>query len=77
MSFIRYMPSHLGINLLQGLIPSKLPSKLYSQQSEPQKSQKSYDGPFYLPPQIYKLFSQDAINSFEGLQNTEAINRFH
>ena len=39
--------------------PSKPPFRPHSQQSGPQKPFKRYDGPIYLPPQIFKLFSQD------------------
>ena len=40
------------------------------------KSFKRYDGPIYLPPQIYKLLKQDAMK-YLNPYNTEAINRFH
>ena len=56
--------------------PSKLPFRPQSQQSGPQKSFKRYDGPIYLPPQIFKLLSQDAMKAMKAY-NTEAINRFH
>ena len=36
----------------------------------------TYDGPIFLPPQIYKLFSQDAMKALKAY-NTESINRFH
>ena len=35
-----------------------------------------YDGPIFLPPQIFKLLSQDAMKALKAY-NTEAINRFH
>ena len=35
-----------------------------------------YDGPIFLPPQINKLLSQDAMKALKAY-NTEAINRFH
>ena len=35
-----------------------------------------YDGPIYLPTQIYKLLSQDAMKALKAY-NTEALNRFH
>ena len=38
--------------------PPKPPFRPQSQQSGPQKSLKRYDGPIYLPPQIYKWLSQ-------------------
>ena len=56
--------------------PSRPPFRSQSQQSGPQKPFKRYDGPIYLPPQIYKLLSQDAMKAFKAY-NTEAINRFH
>ena len=48
----------------------------HSQQSGPQKSFKRYDGPIYLPLQIFKLLSQDAMKTLKAY-NTEVINRFH
>ena len=56
--------------------PSKPPFRPQSQQSGPQESFKRYDGPIYLPPQIFKLLSQDAMKALKAY-NTEAINRFH
>ena len=56
--------------------PSKPPFKPHSQQSGPQESLKRYDGPIYLPPQIYKLLSLDAMKALMA-NNTEAINVFH
>ena len=47
-----------------------------SQNSVPTKSIRRYDGPIFLPPQIYKLLSQDAMKALKAY-NTEAINRFH
>ena len=47
----------------------------HSQQSGPQKSFKRYDGPIYLPLQIFKLLSQDAMKTLKAY-NTEVINRF-
>ena len=41
--------------------PSKPPFRPHSQQSGPQESFKRYNGPIYLPPQIFKLLSQDAM----------------
>ena len=37
------------------------PSRPTFRQSGPPKPFKKYDGPIYLPPQIYKFFSQDAM----------------
>ena len=56
--------------------PSEPPFRPQSQQSGPQKSFKIYDGPIYLPPQIFKLLSQDAMKALKSY-NTEALNRFH
>ena len=56
--------------------PSKPPFRPQSQQSGPQKSFKRYDGPIYLPPQIFILLSQDPMKALKAY-NTEAINRFH
>ena len=56
--------------------PSKPPFRAHSQQSGPQKSFKSYDGPINLPPQNFKLLSQDAMKALKAY-NTEASNRFH
>ena len=55
--------------------PSRPPFRPYSQQSG-KKPIKRYDGPIYLPPQIYKLLSQDAMTALKAY-NTEAINRIH
>ena len=56
--------------------PSRPPFRPQSQHSGPQKSIRRYDGPIFLPPQIYKLLSQDAMKALKAY-NTEAINRFH
>ena len=47
-----------------------------SQNSGPQKPIRRYDGPIFLPPQILKLLSEDAMKALNAY-NTEAINRFH
>ena len=47
-----------------------------SQNSGPTKPIRRYDGSIFLPPQIYKLLSQDAIMALKAY-NTEAINQFH
>ena len=47
-----------------------------SQNSGPTKPIRRYDGPIFLPPQIYKLLSQDAMKALKAY-NTEEINRFH
>ena len=56
--------------------PSRPSFRPQSQNSGPTKPIKWYDGPIFLPPQIYKLFSQDAMKALKAY-NTEAINRFH
>ena len=56
--------------------PPKPHFRPQSQQSGPQKSFKMYDGPAYLPPQIFRLLSQDAMKGLKAY-NTEAINWFH
>ena len=56
--------------------PSRLSFKPQSQHSGPTKPIRRYDGPIFLPPQIYKLLSQDAMKALKAY-NTEAINRFH
>ena len=47
-----------------------------SHNSGPTKPIRRYDGPIFLPPQIYKLFSQDAMKALKAYI-TDAINRFH
>ena len=47
-----------------------------SQNSRPTKPIRRYDGPILLPPQIYKLLSQDAMKALKAY-STEAISRFH
>ena len=73
MSFIRYIHFPLGIHLLQGL--AILPDLLLDN-SGPTKPIRRYDGPIFLPPQIYKLLSQDAMKAMKAY-NIEAINRLH
>ena len=55
--------------------PSRPPFRPQSQHSGPTKPIRSYDGPIFLLPQIYKLLSQDAMKAFKAY-NTEAISRF-
>ena len=47
--------------------PPKPPFRHQSHQSGPQKSFKRYEGPVYLPPQIYKLLSQYAMKALKDL----------
>ena len=56
--------------------PSRPSFRPQSQHSGPTKPIRRYDGPIFLPPQIYKLLSQDAMNTLK-VYNTEAICRFH
>ena len=56
--------------------PSRPSFRPQSQHSGPTKPIRRYDGPILLPPQIQKLFSQDAMKTLETY-NTEDINRFH
>ena len=56
--------------------PSRPSFRPQSQHLGPTKPIRRYDGPIFLPPQIYKLLSQDATKALKAY-NTEAINRFH
>ena len=56
--------------------PSRPSFRPQSQHSGPTKPNRRYDGPIFLPPQIYKLLSQDAMKALKAY-NTEALNRFH
>ena len=55
--------------------PSRPLFRLKSQHPGSTKPIRRYDGPIFLPPQIYRLLSEE----LKALQayNTEAINRFH
>ena len=46
--------------------PSRPSFKPQSQHSGPTKPIRRYDGPIFLPPQIYKLLSQDAIKALKA-----------
>ena len=52
--------------------PSRPPFRQQSQNSGPTKPIRRYDGPIFLPPQIYKLLSQDSMKALKAY-NTEAI----
>ena len=70
-------PPTVKLTLLQTAVsPSKPPFRPQSQQSRPKKSFKRYDGPIYLPPQIFKLLSHDAMKALKAYI-TQAIHRFH
>ena len=56
--------------------PSRPPFRPQSQHSRPTKPIRRYDGPIFLPPQIYNLLSEDALKALKSY-NTEAITRFH
>ena len=56
--------------------PSRPSFRPQSQNSGPTKPIRRYDGPIFLPPQIYKFLSKDAMKTLKAY-NTEAINRFH
>ena len=56
--------------------PSRPSLRPQSQNSGPNKPIRRYDGPIFLPPQIYKLLSQDAMKALKAY-NTEPISRFH
>ena len=59
--------------------PSRPSFRPQSQHSGPTKPIRRYDGPIFLPHQIFKLLSQDAMKALMALKayNSEAINRFH
>ena len=56
--------------------PSRPLFRTQSQHSRPTKPIRRYDGPIFLPPQIYKILSEDVIKALKTY-NTEAITRFH
>ena len=56
--------------------PTRPPFRPPSQNSRPTNPIRRYDGPIFLPPQIYRLLSKDALKALKAY-NTEAISRFH
>ena len=56
--------------------PSRPSFRSQSHNSGPTKPIRGYDDPIFLPPQIYKIFCQDAMKALKAC-NTEAISRFH
>ena len=56
--------------------PSRPSFRPQSQHSGPTKPIRRYDGPIFLPPQIYKLLNQDAMKALKAY-NTDANHRFH
>ena len=56
--------------------PSRPSSRSQPHNSGPTKPIRRYDGPIFLPPQIYKLLSQDAMKALKAY-NTEAQRMVH
>ena len=56
--------------------PTRPPFRPPSQNSRPTNPIRRYDGPIFLPPQIYRILSEDALKALKAY-NTEAISRFH
>ena len=56
--------------------PPQRPGWPQSQNPRPTNPIRRYDGPIFLPPQIYRLLSEDALKALKAY-NTEAISRFH
>ena len=54
--------------------PTRPPFRPPSQNSRPNNPIRRYDGPIFLPPQIYRLLSEDALKALKAY-NTEAISR--
>ena len=75
-AFYQVLPFPLGIHLLHGLVNPPDLHLGHSHNSGPTKPIRRYDGPIFLPPQIYKFLSEDAMKALKEY-NTEAITRFH
>ena len=56
--------------------PTRPPFRPQSQIPRPTNPIRRYDGPIFLPPQIYRLLSEDALKALKAY-NTEAIGRSH
>ena len=56
--------------------PTRPPFRPQSQNPRPTNPIRRYEGPIFLPPQIYRLLSEDALKALKAY-NTEAISRFH
>ena len=56
--------------------PTRPPFRPQSQNPRPTNPNRRYDGPIFLPPQLYGILSEDALKALKAY-NTEAINRFH
>ena len=56
--------------------PSRPSFRSQSQNSGPTKAIRRYNGPNFLPPQIYKLLSHEAMKALKAYI-TQAISRFH
>ena len=55
--------------------PTRPPFRPQSQNPRPTNPIRRYDGPIFLPPQIYRLLSEDALKALKAY-NTDAISRF-
>ena len=56
--------------------PNRPPFRPPSLNPRPTNPIRRYDGPIFLPPQLYRLLSEDALEALKAYNN-EAINRFH
>ena len=56
--------------------PTRPTFRPQSQNPRPTNPIRRYEGPIFLPPQIYRLLSEDALKALKAY-NTEAISRFH
>ena len=56
--------------------PTRPPFRSQSQTPRPTNPIRRYDGPIFLPPQIYRLLTEDALKALKAY-STEAISRFH
>ena len=56
--------------------PTRPTFRPQSQTPRPTNPIRRYEGPIFLPPQIYRLLSEDALKALKAY-NTEAISRFH
>ena len=56
--------------------PTRPPFRPQSHNPRPTNPIRRYDGPIFLPPQIYRLLSEDALKALKAY-NTEAISRCH
>ena len=74
MTFISYIKPSITKRLLnhylgsRGIIPKRPPLNI-------QEAFKKYDGPVYVPAEVYKLLCPEAVAALKKY-NTEAINKF-